>query len=260
MGEGYGRWLWLWVTITQRLHPPPLHCQHNTHLCTDLQAEVARQVLELAGVPVGTGPGARVQVLSGLSGELLPRLRELAGLPEGGAPVQFAFLDHCKPVSEPACWPEWLRAFGLDHRSRPCHSPTPPNSHPPLHFQCYLPDLLAMEAQGLVGPGTLLLADNVIVPGTPDYLAHMGGPSNGMPPSASAAGSGTGSSSAGGVFLPVAATSSSAGSSSSGGSGAGGFSYRTELIATAFEVEERFRTDWQPQRDAMAVSLCVAAP
>lgn len=77
------------------------------------QAAVARQVLAYAGLPVGEGPDARVQVINGLSGDVLPRLRELAGLPPGGStqgeqqegaasappPVPFVFLDHCKTVS-----------------------------------------------------------------------------------------------------------------------------------------------------------------
>ena len=54
---------------------------------------------------VGAGPDARVQVLPGLSDDLLPRLRELAGLPPGSAEgpplLAFVFLDHCKPVSVP---------------------------------------------------------------------------------------------------------------------------------------------------------------
>lgn len=68
------------------------------------QAATARQILEFAGVQgVGSSPDSRVQVLSGLSGDLLPRLRELAGLAAGSAegppPLSFVFLDHCKPVS-----------------------------------------------------------------------------------------------------------------------------------------------------------------
>ena len=53
-------------------------------------------MLELAGLPVG-GPGARVQVVTGLSDWVLPRLGELAGLDPGQA-AGFVFLDHCKQV------------------------------------------------------------------------------------------------------------------------------------------------------------------
>jgi predicted O-methyltransferase YrrM len=47
----------------------------------------------------------------------------------GGAQVGMVFLDHCKP--------------------------------------CLLPDLRRMEVLGLVAPGTVVVADNVIYPGAP---------------------------------------------------------------------------------------------
>jgi catechol O-methyltransferase len=37
----------------------------------------------------------------------------------------------------------------------------------------YLPDLQAMEKLGFVGKGTLVVADNVIYPGTPEYLEYV---------------------------------------------------------------------------------------
>ncbi|TFL06867.1 S-adenosyl-L-methionine-dependent methyltransferase [Pterulicium gracile] len=37
----------------------------------------------------------------------------------------------------------------------------------------YLPDLRLLEELGFIGPGTLIVADNVIKPGTPDYLAYV---------------------------------------------------------------------------------------
>ncbi|XP_003801756.1 catechol O-methyltransferase [Otolemur garnettii] len=39
----------------------------------------------------------------------------------------------------------------------------------------YLPDTLLLEECGLLRKGTVLLADNVICPGTPDFLAHVRG-------------------------------------------------------------------------------------
>ncbi|XP_070132046.1 catechol O-methyltransferase isoform X2 [Equus przewalskii] len=39
----------------------------------------------------------------------------------------------------------------------------------------YLPDTLLLEECGLLRKGTVLLADNVIVPGAPDFLAHVRG-------------------------------------------------------------------------------------
>lgn len=67
-------------------------------LASPLQADVARQVLEYAGVSVGEGPEARVRVVAGLSGQVLPQLRQLAALGPS-TPADFVFLDHCKPAS-----------------------------------------------------------------------------------------------------------------------------------------------------------------
>ncbi|XP_062942706.1 catechol O-methyltransferase-like [Cynocephalus volans] len=41
----------------------------------------------------------------------------------------------------------------------------------------YLPDTILLEEHGLLRKGTVLLADNVICPGTPDFLAHVRGSS-----------------------------------------------------------------------------------
>jgi catechol O-methyltransferase len=42
----------------------------------------------------------------------------------------------------------------------------------------YLPDTLLLEKCGLLRKGTVLLADNVIVPGTPEFLEYVRGSSN----------------------------------------------------------------------------------
>ncbi|XP_008841248.1 catechol O-methyltransferase [Nannospalax galili] len=42
----------------------------------------------------------------------------------------------------------------------------------------YLPDTILLEECGLLRKGTVLLADNVIVPGTPDFLAYVRGSSS----------------------------------------------------------------------------------
>ncbi|XP_040859893.1 catechol O-methyltransferase-like [Ochotona curzoniae] len=42
----------------------------------------------------------------------------------------------------------------------------------------YLPDTLLLEKCGLLRKGTVLLADNVICPGAPDFLAHVRGSSS----------------------------------------------------------------------------------
>lgn len=129
----------------------------------------------------------------------------------------------------------------------PCARDPPFTLAPASLLQCYLPDLLAMERLGLVAPGTLVLADNVLVPGAPDYLQHVGISALGSSSSSS-----SGSSSGGG------GDGGSSGGGSKGISGVdGGLGYRTELRYTAFEVEERYKKDWQPRQDAMSVSLCL---
>ena len=40
--------------------------------------------------------------------------------------------------------------------------------------ECYLPDLQALERLGLVAPGTVVVADNVVYPGAPGYLEYVG--------------------------------------------------------------------------------------
>ncbi|KAI3428022.1 hypothetical protein D9Q98_006408 [Chlorella vulgaris] len=174
------------------------------------QAEVARQVLQLCGVETGEGPGARVQVVNGLSGDVLPRLRELAGTAAGLA-AGLVFLDHCKP--------------------------------------CYLPDLISMERLGLVQAGTVVVADNVLVPGAPDYLAHVGA-------DAARARRSLVESDALDISLPLGTTPASGGAGAGDGGGSG-CAYRTQLVGSMFEVEQRFKPDWQPQQDALSVSLCL---
>lgn len=39
--------------------------------------------------------------------------------------------------------------------------------------RCYLPDLQLLEGSGLLGKGTVILADNVIFPGAPNFLRHV---------------------------------------------------------------------------------------
>lgn len=124
---------------------------------------------------------------------------------------------------------------------------------------------------GLVAPGSLLLADNVLVPGAPDYLAHVGA-------DAAAASAGRGLVAAEALDLAAlrgtAAEERWKGEEAAGlpgglgdggearsapGSSGGTAVYRTQLVSTQFEVEQRYKPDWQPRQDAMAVSLCTAA-
>ncbi|GJP31764.1 hypothetical protein CLOM_g14972 [Closterium sp. NIES-68] len=37
----------------------------------------------------------------------------------------------------------------------------------------YLPDLFFLRDQKLIGPGTIIVADNIVYPGSPDYLEFM---------------------------------------------------------------------------------------
>ena len=39
--------------------------------------------------------------------------------------------------------------------------------------ECYLPDLKRFEAAGLIQPGTVVVADNVVYPGAPDFLDYV---------------------------------------------------------------------------------------
>ncbi|XP_026872608.2 transmembrane O-methyltransferase homolog [Electrophorus electricus] len=39
--------------------------------------------------------------------------------------------------------------------------------------RCYLPDLQMLEGSGLLGEGSVILADNVIFPGAPNFLRHI---------------------------------------------------------------------------------------
>ena len=37
---------------------------------------------------------------------------------------------------------------------------------------CYLSDFLKLEQYGVIKKGTIVIGDNIIAPGSPDYLAH----------------------------------------------------------------------------------------
>lgn len=39
--------------------------------------------------------------------------------------------------------------------------------------RCYLPDLQALEGSGLLGEGSVILADNVVFPGAPSFLRYV---------------------------------------------------------------------------------------
>jgi hypothetical protein len=70
-------------------------------------------------------------------------------------------LECYKPVTASAPLPLEPRTPGPSFAQIcPSHPPPSPPSKP-----CYLPDLLAAEALGLVGHGTVVAADNVVYPG-----------------------------------------------------------------------------------------------
>ncbi|KIZ04830.1 Catechol O-methyltransferase [Monoraphidium neglectum] len=104
-----------------------------------LQAQAVEQQAEAAAAAAAGGAagegGAGAPPLEGRAAAAAGATARAAAA--GGAPVDYLFLDHCKP--------------------------------------CYLPDLLAAEALGLVGHGTVVAADNVVYPGAPGYLEHLEG-------------------------------------------------------------------------------------
>jgi predicted O-methyltransferase YrrM len=110
-------------------------------LCVEANAQnaaVARQVVEYAGY------GQQVQVVDGLSGQVIPRLPALLAATQPSLPQDPA--QQQQQLSQP---PGFDFVF-LDHAKG-----------------CYLPDLEALEQLGLVRQGTVVMADNVVYPGAP---------------------------------------------------------------------------------------------
>lgn len=104
-------------------------------------------------------------------------------------------------------------------------------------------------------PSAGLQADNVLYPGTPDYLAHVQAPGGSREPQAAPAPGGSDGSGAerrrlsGGFGAARAAEAPREG---------GRMLYDTKLAEAAFEVEQRWRREgWAPKRDALAVSRCL---
>ncbi|KAF8067201.1 comta [Scenedesmus sp. PABB004] len=111
-------------------------------------AAVARELLRYVGL------GGRVTVVDGLAADAIPRLPALlaaqAGLQAG---------EVAQPGGQQAAAAAAAQGFDfvfLDHAK-----------------DCYLPDLVALEAAGLVRRGTTVVADNVVYPGAPGYLEHL---------------------------------------------------------------------------------------
>lgn len=161
------------------------------------QADVARQVLEWAGVAP-----SRVEIVTGLASEVLSRSSDLGDstskpLSSSPSPFQFIFLDHCK--------------------------------------QCYLPDLIKIEELGLIGPGSILAADNMVVPSyLSDYLDHVDYHTNNDND----------------IDIDTEQKKKKI------------YSYATRLVEADFEVTEKWRKDYNEdddkrKKDALAISTCI---
>jgi catechol O-methyltransferase len=201
-------------------------------------AAVARGVVAWAGL------ADRVRVLEGAAAATLPALRaelEAEARLHPGAGGGAGGPGGPSAAAETASAPPWRAGFVfLDH----CKA-------------CYAPDLAAMEALGLVGAGSVVAADNVLFPGAPGYLERVG-----LAAEARALGWRAGAArTSGEVFFgaegaPGGAPAAAA-AASPGADAASACAWRGRLVPAAYEVEERFRVDWAPQRDAVAVSVCL---
>lgn len=109
-------------------------------------ARIAREVINRAFADIGGGGGvygeknilSRINIVNGLSSEVLglDDVRSVLDI-DGRGSFDFVFLDHDK--------------------------------------DCYLPDLKTLESKGLLDESMCtLVADNVVYPGAPEYLKHVG--------------------------------------------------------------------------------------
>lgn len=106
----------------------------QTYICLERNAEFAAVVSSLVNL---AGLSSTVRVEVGSSGDSLKRLAQsgVLGRSSSGKGIDLLFLDHYKPA--------------------------------------YLPDLKLCEELELVGPGSVLAADNVVKPGNPPYLEYV---------------------------------------------------------------------------------------
>ena len=74
-------------------------------------------------------------VVTVLQGSGADRVPDVVAIVGKNTPADFVFFDHCK--------------------------------------QCYLPDLVLFENAGLIDTGTVVVADNVVYPGAPDFLDYV---------------------------------------------------------------------------------------
>ena len=165
------------------------------------QADVARQVFEWAGVAP-----SRVEIVTGLASQVLSSSdigdSSRKPLSSSSSPFQFIFLDHCK--------------------------------------QCYLPDLIKVEELGLIGPGSIIVADNVVLPSyLSDYLDHVDYHTNNDND----------------IHIDQEKKKKEEEKKKT-------YSYATRLVEADFEVTEKWRKDYNEdddknKKDALAISTCI---
>ncbi|KAK4686149.1 catechol O-methyltransferase, partial [Tremellales sp. Uapishka_1] len=121
------------------IHPDSVYPVGWTSSTTDRAGYISLEKSEIyantaRGACQLAGVGHVVKVVVGSSTSSLRRLRQTLDLPKD-VHFDMVFLDHLKPL--------------------------------------YTIDLKVMEEEGLIGPGTVLVADNVIKPGNPSYLSYV---------------------------------------------------------------------------------------
>jgi catechol O-methyltransferase/protein arginine N-methyltransferase 5 len=127
-------------------------------------AAVARQLLDYAGV------GGSVTILQGLGSQQLPAAAQLLSKARGN-------LSTDGGSSSTATNPSNSSSSSSSSSSGGGGGVTTPALADFLFLDhckdCYLPDLQQAEQLGVVGPGTLIMADNVLYPGAPGFLEYL---------------------------------------------------------------------------------------
>lgn len=131
-------------------------------------AEAARKIITASGVDM-----SKVEILVGASSEMFSTVVKL----HGRKPFDMIFMDHWKVSLGGGAGRCGAARPGkqLPPPPRP-RDQTAPNrlALTPNDQDEYEPDLKRMEKLNFVAPGTVVLADNVIVPGAPKLLEYFG--------------------------------------------------------------------------------------
>jgi predicted O-methyltransferase YrrM len=201
-------------------------------------AAVAREVVRYAGL------GQQVQVINGLSGQVIPKLPALLAAAQQQQQQQQSQQQQSQQQQA------WFDFVFLDHSKAD-----------------YLPDLQSLERLGLVRRGTTVVADNVVYPSAPGELpgwcavkeSAVFQMTGGLPEQTHSYSQGC---VAEAVELmrqtptppAVYCTHCTAGFleylDSSG-------RYNTQLLKARYEYEQAWNPDWEPNKeDAMSVSVC----